>query len=200
MYTPLVKWLKENVPDDELLRKGAFGAQVQFVLENIPGLFSRSYAEFKGMREGGEVKVIGTHTSKSVTLPVYYVKWLDYTFTLRNNFYNWQVSVRTTHVIPELKRVEWRDLIQAGLTEDVPAVYCEGFKKDDVYPCLADYGEGSYDTNFTVTIGDNYSLYTFLWILRNLLDPTSWLGKERRQEEREVFTQMLEAQENEERV
>ena len=49
-------------------------------------------------------------------------------------------------------------------TEEITSVYCEGFPKDKVY--------GSYEqshSQFTIEIGSDYDLYTFIFLLKNYL-------------------------------
>ena len=49
-------------------------------------------------------------------------------------------------------------------SEKIPAVYCEGFPRNNVY--------GSYEQNhsqFTIELSSNYDVYTFIFLLKNYL-------------------------------
>jgi len=163
MYEELQKWVNENVPDDKLIWKRGLGDQVMFVRDKIPAILARSSEEYRGIKE--RIMVVSTHHSKSVCLPVYRLEWFDYTFTMRYNFYNWIVSVRTPYGKP-FYNIDWLGMITSE-DKDINSVYCEGFSKDDVYGAYKD-GE----RKFTISLYDNYELYTFFKVIKN------WVVKE----------------------
>lgn len=189
MLEPIKEWIKNNQPDEDLIYKDGLHSQVGFVFETIPSIFARSFAEYKGIQD--RIKVFGTHHSKSVCLPVFYVQWQNLTFIMRNNFYDWKVSIRTTHHIPEINKIDWRDLVYDGVTKQIHHVYCEGMKESNVYPPISEYGKDDYASKFTIAISDNYKLYAFLWILRNLVEPLGWVEATRMQSERENFASLF---------
>jgi hypothetical protein len=101
--------------------------------------------------------VVGLHNSKSIDLPVYKIEYNDKIFYLRNNFYNWIVSVISETPI-EIKLLEKFDK-----DNTIPHVYCEGFKKEWVF--------GKYKDNhkqFTFLINCNYDLYVLFWLIKEL--------------------------------
>jgi len=94
-------WIRVNTPDDKLICKDGQGKQVVFIRDTIVRhMFyegewdSKRYDEF-------QPKVISTHMSKSVLLPVMeiYLKEYGILLTLRNNFYNWNISVESEHEV-----------------------------------------------------------------------------------------------------
>ncbi len=189
MLVPLVEWMGVNQPDKKLIYKDGQPKQIDFVMNVLPEVFARSYREFDGMRMK-DVRVCGEHHSKSVPLPVFWINWGNIRLIMRNNFYDWKVTVFTVHNIPGLKDIDWRDIVYEGITEPVKHVYCEGFKKEDVHPPLSEYGD-NYTEAFTVAISNDYKLYTFLWILRNLVEPLHWVAGEKKEQAREEFVQQL---------
>lgn len=147
----LQAWFSANIPDEDLIYKNGLAEQVMFVRDTVSGLISRSYIEYKRLP-----KVISTHTSKSVKLPVYYFNSAYAKLVLRNNFHDWKVSV-DSKVGP--LEFELDDLCDTK--SDVHAVYCEGFQDEWVFPAYEKSQE-----RFTVELRDKFSLYTFLFLLR----------------------------------
>ena len=147
----LQSWFNANMPAEDLIYKDGMSRQVMFVRDTITGLLARSYFEYKRLP-----KVISTHTSKSVMLPVYYFDSAFAKLIMRNNFYDWKVSVES--------KVGPLDLDLEGLcgiSEPISSCYCEGFRTEWVFPAY------SHDkTKFTVEVMDKHGLYTFLFLLR----------------------------------
>ena len=101
MPVDVTTWIRVNTPDDKLICKDGQGKQVVFIRDTIVRhMFyegewdSKRYDEF-------QPKVISTHMSKSVLLPVMeiYLKEYGILLTLRNNFYNWNISVESEHEV-----------------------------------------------------------------------------------------------------
>jgi hypothetical protein len=156
----LQDWFNDNRPADELLWKNGLAEQVIFVRDVIHPLFVPRYED----REEHPVHVISTHRSKSVVLPVFELCTLDWInettrygnrlrLVLRDNFYNWTVSVQATYV-----NDRFRDLFDREVR--VNHVYAEGFVEADVFP---PYAEDR--SNFTLQLHSKYELYTFCWLL-----------------------------------
>jgi hypothetical protein len=95
-------WLAPNPqnpnyePIDRLKEAGLFGAkaawsQAFFCRDALPWLLNCEQPE-----------VVGTHTSKSICLPVYRFAWNDIplTVTMRDNFCNWVVDIESEEEIP----------------------------------------------------------------------------------------------------
>ena len=92
MRTHLNEWIKQQTVGDEMLWKGAFGGQ----MSNLRSLhysiaFGMDYDDYKD----SVAWVVSTHRSKSITLPVvsYERPDLGLQFVVRDNFYNWKLSV-----------------------------------------------------------------------------------------------------------
>ena len=102
------------------------------------------------------VKVVSTHTSKSCKLPVYGIDYIPgLVLTLRGNFYNWQISVKSDRDLNlEL------DGLASSEKRDISHCYCEGFPEDRWSGNT--YAENPRD--FTLTVwGPEERVYTILW-------------------------------------
>lgn len=157
---PLQEWANANVPAEELIWGNGYWQQIMFVRDKVLQLFCLSYEEYKKLSQDG-LRVISTHTSKSVLLPVYKIALPDGTeFTLRYNFHNWKISVNS----PTPVEYDFMDLFDPN--EDINPVYCEGFLDNNVY--------GPYVNNtgaFTIELYDDYSVWTFFYLYtRNVLN------------------------------
>lgn len=162
----LQDWFCENYLDDgrhdNLIYSDAAQEQIMFVRDKIHYLINgHQNIEFF---HNHPVEVIGTHNSKSCLLPVYRIRvfWKDddtqmpLEVIMRNNFYNWMVTVNATRPI----LIDHGNLFNPD--NKISEVYCEGFKPEDV--------KGSYNSNkasFTVSIDSKYDLYTFFWLIVN---------------------------------
>lgn len=166
MNIPLQEWIDSNAPKDEMHYKQSWIAQVCFIRDEIPGLLAERkgpYELFKTIQDN--ITVISEHTSKSIHLPVYRIKANGDTFILRNNFYDWKVSVETSNV----HNIDFQKLGVINHTDTkVDSIYCEGFSSDWVYD--------SYDKNkrkYTVEIYNNFQLKLFFWLI-NKSDLMIW--------------------------
>jgi hypothetical protein len=155
MNTPLQEWFMANLPNDEMLWKKGMERQVIFIRDTITKAFPlKSYEEFKAFKDS--IMVISTHTSKSISLPVYELNWKGFIFVLRYNFYDWKVSCDC----PMLLDIDFKSLNLFKVDAVINPVYCEGFSEFWVYD--------SYQNNkqkFTVEIQSYYDLYCFFKIL-----------------------------------
>ena len=149
-------WMQVNEPDKNLIYAKGLGNQVWFVRGTICQLLRSTYEEWRD----NPPLVISTHYSKSVKLPVFQINLEKYgiEMVLRNNFYDWKISVKSD------KPLDFDYMGIFNPTEEIESVYCEGFPKDKVY--------GSYEqshSQFTIEIGSDYDLYTFIFLLKNYL-------------------------------
>lgn len=150
-------WVRVNSPDKKMIFKNRFSEQICFVRDVLSVLFFPSIEEY----DASPVMVIGTHTSKSIELPVFQMKSEKYgiELILSNNFSNWKVSVKSD--IP-------LDFDIMGLFDTAKVIqpyYCEGFPEEKVY--------GSYEqdhSSFTFEIFSDYNLYTFVFLLSKYLE------------------------------
>lgn len=150
----LEEWASIHRPTENLMYKDGYWDQINFVNNRIEAIFGKNYEERKEI--ANNIRVISEHTSKSVLLPVYHVKLVDgINLTMRCNFHNWIVSVKSPRVI----KADFMNLCNPN--KQIKSVYCEGFPEKLVY--------GPYSQNkkqFTVELTDSkYHLFTFLWIL-----------------------------------
>lgn len=165
----LLTWMRVYEPKNKMLWKGAFWKQTMFIRDNLCTLFYKTFEEY----EDNPVQVISMHISKSIVLPVYHIDLKKYNtqITIRNNFYDFKVSVKSKYAIKGI-----RDIIHE--TTPIEPVYCEGFNKEYIY--------GMYKNNqkeFTVELSnDFYTAYIFFYELKKSLDKS--LRKERQKKER----------------
>ena len=152
---PLLDWCrdKEFHPGEQMRYERACWSQVLFVRDTLASLL------FPGALSKEKSFVVGHHLSKSIQLPVYELRMGGWTALLRNNFHDWKVTIETIRNI----NVDPGDLFDPK--HHVPAIYCEGFLRDRVYGAYNDRMKN--DGNFTIAIGSNHRLYTFLWLIQN---------------------------------
>lgn len=153
----LLTWCRVNEPSDDMIYKQGYWNQITFIRDDIMYMMCKDYDEYRD----NPVLVVNTHTSKSIVLPVYQINLLNgkIKMIIRNNFYDWKISVDSDIEL----NMDFMDLFKTD--EEIHSVYCEGFKKEQVY--------GSYNSNkkqFTIEIGDKYKLYTFMFLLKNYLN------------------------------
>lgn len=161
---PITMWARENNIDD----KDAASNQICFVRDNLSSCLADSYEEYIGITF--KTDIIGEHVSKSIKLPVYELKYRNCTFIMRNNFYNWKISVILSSSIPLLLYDDFNRLFDPSLKHSV--IHCEGFAPRDVYQSFNEYktemlkGELFPSRKFTIEIYDNMKLYAFFYVLK----------------------------------
>ena len=95
--------------------------------------------------------VVSEHFSKSVALPVYKIEYSGYTIYMRNNFYNWILTIESDK---ELK------LPEILIKNESKLYYIEGFKEEwQANP----YEKGC--KKCSIEINDDYDLYVILFNL-----------------------------------
>ena len=147
----LLSWSRVNYPDDNMLYKDSYWNQIMFVRDKLPYLLAEGYEDFKKIT----INVMGTHTSKSIVLPVYEmtIPRVGMKLIMRNNFYDWKVSVISEEEVDIKPGDLFRD-------REIHKVYCEGFKQEYVF--------GRYSDNkkqFTVELDDDSKLVIFLYLI-----------------------------------
>jgi len=174
MREPLQAWISAQLVPDEMLWKGSWGRQVQYVRDTLVSLVAAGlyYEDRQDI-----AWVISTHRSKSIILPVYQLERPDLglTLILRDNFYNWKLSVISREPIT----ADFSGLfhttppIDPKYTGDsLHPVYFEGFPEDLIF--------GYYEANkqkFSAEIWSNEYLYTTLFLLMRQLGaikPAVW--------------------------
>ena len=150
----LQEWAKANQPVETLIYKEGYWDQINFVLDVLADILARDFDDYIAILNN--IRVISTHTSKSVLLPVFRVELKDGTaFTMRNNFYDWKISVSSPRRIVEIDPMGLFDPLKR-----INDVYCQGFPEQLVYGPYADN-----QLQFTIELpGGNYHAFTFFWI------------------------------------
>ena len=179
----LQKWISEQLIGDEMRWKGAFGAQMTFIRDHLVPLMGAGliYQEKQTIAE-----VISTHTSKSILLPVVEVTRgdLGVRFTMRQNFYNWKLSVLSErpvevdlqglcHVTPPIDK--------AYTGDPLADVYFEGFPRDRIYRYYS-----QDHRKFSLEIWGDEPMWTAVFlIMRSLgaIRPETWHTRETHQKE-----------------
>jgi len=153
-------WIRVNTPDENLIYKSGLGKQVHMIrdliMRNI--FYDRGGDDLSAYR-AFQPNVVGTHCSKSVLLPVMEINLQKYDIilTLRNNFYNWNISVESENEV----LMDHKGIIN---DDSYDYCFCEGFDLKKKF--------GKYEDNkkqFTICIVDDYSLYTFMYLLKDWL-------------------------------
>lgn len=171
---PLQDWITERVVADEMLWKGSWGHQMSFLRDPLRRVAATGL-EWDEMKQ--IAKVISTHMSKSVSLPVveYTRKDLGLRLIVRNNFYNWKLSVVSKTPI----KADFSGLFHTTLPKQpkytgnpLADCYFEGFPNNLIF------GYYSQDKQkFSAKIDSDEQLYTtFFLIMRALgaVKPFVW--------------------------
>ena len=158
----LNEWLSENMPKETMRFRNGFWDQVNFVRQEILGFLSYeperrdSYfeEEFDPLRKEG-IRVIATHGSKSIDLPVYDFTWRGIRFTMEYNFHIWFISVRSSVAMS----IDFDNLVGDGDYRNSGCV--NGIASKDLFP---PYKQDH--RNFTVCLGNNYLVFVFFWLIK----------------------------------
>jgi hypothetical protein len=166
MNIPLQEWITANHPKEKMIWKESWSKQVCFVRDEIPRFLSDNYDSYKTISEN--ITVISTHTSKSISLPVYCIKANGDKFILRNNFHDWKVSVETYN----MHKIDFGSLGLFNIESQVHQVYCEGFKPEWVYKPYADD-----KFKYTLEINNDFDLKLFFWLIQKskILKEELWI-------------------------
>lgn len=158
-------WAMTHQPDDDMMFKEGFWSNIVFLRDKIiPMWYYKDTYKDTTMRwediikeMGTNYDIIGSHRSKSIKLPVILMRYKGAEIVFRNNFYNYEITVLCDHEI-ELPT----NLFSSN---DKTNFYYEGFPKE--YCIFTPYSESK--AKFSVTLGDDYTFYTFMFILKNEL-------------------------------
>jgi hypothetical protein len=149
------EWAMVNKPSEEMHYERAFWEQIQFIRNITPSILMPDipYDEARD-----RLVVISTHGSKSITLPVVEIRLPEVTLTIRNNFYDWKVSVDSSFPI----MCDFLNLFDQG--KEWTWAHCEGFESSRIHGCYK-----NSKRKFTVELQDNFQMYTFMYILAQYL-------------------------------
>jgi hypothetical protein len=179
----LQEWISSQTVSDEMLWKGAFGHQMSFIRDRLVPLMAAGLV-YQASKEIADV--ISTHRSKSIVLPVVEVtrKDLGLRFTMRENFYNWKLSVLSEKPI----EADFTGLfhttppIDKSYTGDpLAGVYFEGFPGDRIFRYYSDDKR-----KFSAEIWGDYPMWAaVLLIMRSVgaVKPHAWTTRETHQKE-----------------
>jgi hypothetical protein len=168
--------MRAKLDDKQLIYSEAGINQCVFVRNNIGYMMGAGLTSRDAITD--MCRVIGTHRSKSVILPVYQISRPDVglVVTLRNNFYNWKVSFQSEQRI----LVDFDGLFATPPPIDpeytgnpLSSVYFEGFKPEHIFG----YYMNSDRRQFSAEIRDDYRLWTTLFlVMRHLgaIQPFKW--------------------------
>lgn len=92
-------WAQKNKPSDNMIYKDSFWSWIRFISYTFFDMFFKEYT--KDIDDWDKIEeiinkhheVIGSHTSKSILLPVLKIDYKGVIFVLRYNFYNTEVTV-----------------------------------------------------------------------------------------------------------
>lgn len=199
MKVPMHQWLRDNLIPDGMLYKHAAELQIGTWLDLCTiighGLsYKKSWAC---------LSVIGTHRSKSITLPVvqYDRSDIGLVLTMRNNFHNIKMSVQSQQPIGYAEELaclcHTTPPICPEYTGDpLHTVYFEGFPGDLIF--------GYYSTDpckWSAELGSESLLKMALFlIMRSLgqIKPLTWHTPESHQAELDRYRTVLAAEDAEE--
>jgi len=163
---PLQEWFRERIlnREDELKRLYAYKAgcnQIMFVRDDVHQLVARHVSddpeERYTFRRTFPPRAISSHTSKSMPLPVYEIELahLGLRLTMRNNFYNWVVTVESERPVTG----PFYGLIRPDETK-IPHYYAEGFHPDWLFDPWT-----SGAKKFSTFLYGEHTLWAFLMLL-----------------------------------
>ena len=166
LVAPLTQWIRDNPVDEKMIYRNSFTDQVCFVRDTISRILASSYEEYLGIQHTC-LSVISTHTSKSIKLPVYELKFRDFVFILRGNFHDWKISVDVPYWCKPIDYADFQGLFNPD--NKISSCYCEGFPQDKVYGSFNEYVPNATvdyaKRRFTIELLDRYQVYTFFYIL-----------------------------------
>lgn len=159
-------WAQKNKPSDNMIYKDSFWFWIRFISYTFFDMFFKEYT--KDIDDWDKIEeiinkqhdIIGSHTSKSILLPVLKIDYKGVAFVLRYNFYNTEVTVFSDKNI-NINR--FSDIFESDKTtcfyhEGIPSKYCV----DD-----------SYTKNhkiFTFRVSNLYDFYAIMMIIQHEID------------------------------
>ena len=156
MKVPLQEWYNEWRKEHEgttLLYVNSDNPslhQVRFICDTLKWQFFNG-PSLAGPGDDRDIFVIGEHHSKSVRLPVYLLARADIglQFILRENFYDWNLSVKSD-----------KEIDLHGFSDDNRLCFFQGFPSE--------YQFGHYNKDkrqFSLNPVNDYELYVATWLI-----------------------------------
>ncbi len=153
-YAHLLAWVRENSSDEKYKFAEAKSDQIVFLRDKCFMDIFRGHIK--------AIEVISTHTSKSVVLPVYHIMLNDGTeFILRDNFYDWKVTVRSDKEF-DLPLDLFSGSSQNADSNKISSSYCEGFDDSWILPIYTKENR----SGFTVEVSTDYFLFAMLFYIK----------------------------------
>jgi len=157
----LQSWANANEPGKEMFYAQGFWNQVMFLRDDVAGVLSSGsniYPKIEG-------RVISQHRSKSVNLPVvaFARPDLGLRIVLRNNFYNWKMSVSSSTPIEADFTglfIESPPLEPDYTGDNLSSVYFEGFPHEEIFGYRK-----SNSLKWSAEIHGNFDLMTTLFLI-----------------------------------
>lgn len=182
MRVPLQEWINAQNVSEEMFWKSAWRQQVMFVRDVLTGLvgWGVDHEDRKKMTH-----VISDHTSKSIRLPVYQIQrpfftpGRELTLVLRENFYNWKLSVISDEpILADFSGLFFTTPpVEPEYTGNpLSSCYFEGFPEELVFK----YYEETDKTRWSAEINGDEALWaTVFLILRSLgiVKPREWITR-----------------------
>jgi hypothetical protein len=150
----LLEWCRQQPEKSDLIYWKSMWNQVLFVRDTLPEVFSEGYEEYETFSQGNKIRVVGTHRSKSVELPVYGIehKRLGFRAVMRNNFHDWNVSVD----FDKPPKINPKGLYKPG---DHSYCFWQGFPGEWAFKV-----EEETPSRFAFYCGAGFNeIYTFFW-------------------------------------
>lgn len=157
----LQSWANANEPGKEMFYAQGFWNQVMFLRDDVAGVLSSGLGAYSKI----EGRVISQHRSKSVNLPVvaFVRPDLELRIVLRNNFYNWKMSVSSKAPIEADFTglfIESPPLEPDYTGDNLSHVYFEGFPREEIF------GYRKSDSlKWSAEIHSNFDLMTTLFLI-----------------------------------
>lgn len=195
---PLQEWfLRQLVRKDETDNRYYYEPmcrQVMYVRDEIAALV--------GLQKLNGPRVISEHRSKSVHLPVYQLSRPDLglRLTMRNNFYNWMLSVESEK--PITTDFSWifhtTPPVAPDYTGDpLASCYFEGFPRDFIFGYMS-----ANPQEFSAEIGNNQLFFTTILLLMKEMGtrkPLVWHTRESHRLELAALSAAWKAEQEEEK-
>lgn len=167
-HSKLQNWALANVPSDNMIYKNTWWEHIVFIRDKIlPMMFYDDACKNLGKKSNDWEKIekymsehysiVGTHTSKSVKLPVLLLNYKGATIVFRYNFYDYEVTVIYDKDI---------SLPKALFNSYRQEFFYQGFPEK--YKIHKNYKDSHKE--FSVCIGNSYEFYTLMFLLRDNLD------------------------------
>lgn len=152
-------WMRKWQLDENLSFRDEAIRQASWVREKIAGYLLKS-----------KCFVVSTHNSKSCVLPVYYIKMRNgVKVIMRNNFFDWKVSVEIPSEYADLPSNYIPDdclsySVVENTTDKIANCYLEGFKPEW---CYGSYKPKKPGKKFTIEVPDDEQLFCVLHALKH---------------------------------